>query len=388
MRRSVTRPQLPENYTDLCTLCRCGKLFAVQDWFRIHKYKEPERYDSRHWPIGIAIESRFHSLVEVLLKNGVPADERALWCAARFRNEEIVELIFQSGATVDMVNFQQIVSLGDPKIIRMFMERGADLITGYPIAKGLIRSTHPFLGIYKAYIERHPELQFQADLALRHFCEEGNLRGVSLLMWLGANPRANVPREYDESEEFWSCAMDAAANNGQLDIIKRLKPDYSKDDINALLRKGLWRRKMDLVKYWVSLGADINHIESSGHTAHSHVIWGLSGALNPRRYWQSQVDLTEAKRFALEWFSSEVKWSPVADDVGIIRKVISRLSYMEAYALIKLFIRNQVIAADVFGGILDTPKLRAHLKERRAAIVALLPTLQKWVKSARTQTRS
>ena len=194
LRPKNTRPPLPEDYKQLCVLCRAGKLFAVQEWFKTHKYCEPERYDCKHWPIGIAIEMGFHSLAEVLLQNGVPADGRALQRAAEYRNKEIVELMFQFGAKASLVEFEYIVSIGEGEIIRMFIERGADLITDYPIAKGLIRLTRLFLGIYKTYIDKYPELQCQADIALRHFCEEGNLRGASLLMWLGANPRAKVPR--------------------------------------------------------------------------------------------------------------------------------------------------------------------------------------------------
>ena len=54
LRPKNTRPPLPEDYKNLCALCRVGKLFAVQEWFKNHKYDEPERYDCRHWPIGIA----------------------------------------------------------------------------------------------------------------------------------------------------------------------------------------------------------------------------------------------------------------------------------------------------------------------------------------------
>jgi hypothetical protein len=36
--------------------------------------------------------------------------------------------------------------------------------------------------------------------------------------------------------------------------------------------------------------------------------------------------------------------------------------------------------ADLLGEILDTPKLRQHLGERRVAIAALVPRMQKWVK--------
>jgi len=38
-----------------------------------------------------------------------------------------------------------------------------------------------------------------------------------------------------------------------------------------------------------------------------------------------------------------------------------------------------VIPAETLGEILDTPKLKEHLKERRAALAALVPKLQKWV---------
>src|SRR5206468_6912068 len=77
-KRKNLRPPQPEDFKQLCTLCRAGKLFAVEDWFKTHKYNEPEGRDRRHWPMGIAIEKGFHSLAEVLLENGVPADARAL----------------------------------------------------------------------------------------------------------------------------------------------------------------------------------------------------------------------------------------------------------------------------------------------------------------------
>jgi hypothetical protein len=105
-------------------------------------------------------------------------------------------LILQFGATVDMVDFEYIVFIGEREIIRKFIDRGADLVTGYPIAKGLIRLTRLFPGIYKSNIEKHPELQFQADMALRHFCGEANLPGVSLLMWFGANQERRFPACY------------------------------------------------------------------------------------------------------------------------------------------------------------------------------------------------
>ncbi len=380
-RLARTRPPLPEDYKELCALCRAGKLFAVQEWFKNHPYIEPERCDCRHWPIGIAIEKGFHSLAEVLLQNGVPADGRALQRAAEYRNRDLVELMFRFGADVNMVGFEYIVSIGEPQIVRLFIERGADLVDGFPIARGLIRLTRPFLGIYKAYIDQRPELQFQADMALRHFCEKGNMRGVSLLMWLGANPRAKVPLEAGDSDEMWNTPLEAAASSGQLDVVKRLKPHAARDDLNQLLGNSLFCENMELVRYWVSLGADLNHSDDEGAVIHRRVMWNLNWALDSRLHWYGGRDGSAAKRFAREWFSAGAKWTPRGDDLSSIRKVLSRLSYMDAYEFIKLLIEKKVMPADSLGEILDTPKLRKHLKERRAAIAALVPRMQKWIKA-------
>ncbi len=378
-RRKNIRPPLPDDFKELCALCRAGKLFAVQEWFKTHEYDEPEQYDCRHWPIGIAIEKGFHSLVEVLLQNGIPPDGRALQHAVSYRNKGIIELLLQHGADVNSIDFAQVVYVSDPMIVRLFIDRGADVLTDYPIARGLIHATRLFLGIYKSYIGKYPQLQFQADMALRHFCEKGNLRGVSLLMWLGANPRAKVPADADESEECWRTPLAAAASGGQLDIIKRLKPDPAKDDLNDLLREGLFRRNMDLVRYWISLGGDINHVDADRDTAHRHVFWSLTWAIDRRDYWYSSTHGADAKRFAQEWFSSGAKWQPKGDDFRTIRKAFSLLSYMEVYEFVKLFREKDVIPVETLGEILDTPKLKEHLKERRAALAALVPKLQKWI---------
>jgi hypothetical protein len=53
--------------------------------------------------------------------------------------------------------------------------------------------------------EKHSEfalqLQEQADRALRHFCERGDLKWVSLLMWARADPRS-IGSSLDEDTEL------------------------------------------------------------------------------------------------------------------------------------------------------------------------------------------
>jgi hypothetical protein len=86
--------------------------------------------------VGIAIEKGFHSLLEVFLRNGAPRDPRTLWSAVRWRRREMVELLFSYGADARAVSFQHVIAFNDPEIVKMFVDRGADLVTGYPLAGG------------------------------------------------------------------------------------------------------------------------------------------------------------------------------------------------------------------------------------------------------------
>src|SRR5689334_15103229 len=151
------------------------------------------------------------------------------------RRVDLVELLQQFGCDLNSISFVDVVSKGNLPMIKFFLDRGADLFEGYPFYHGLIGPTRMWLGLYKTYQPKHPELQFQADMALRHFAQEGSMRGVSLLMWLGANPRTKVADSPDQDEDCWETALEDAAYRGNLDIIKRMRPDPKKDDVNRLL---------------------------------------------------------------------------------------------------------------------------------------------------------
>jgi hypothetical protein len=115
---------------ELCNLCREGKVFAVEDWFKQGGKPELAPKHRSRWAMGIAIERGFHSLVEVLLRNGFPADGATLWDAVRHRRRAIVELLLDSGANLKSVSLSWVISVGDSETIKLFLERGADLVEG------------------------------------------------------------------------------------------------------------------------------------------------------------------------------------------------------------------------------------------------------------------
>jgi hypothetical protein len=62
----------------LIKLCKAGRLFEVQDWIKsgdpINLALPPEKGRHRKTPLEVAIESGFHSLVQVLLEAGADVD--------------------------------------------------------------------------------------------------------------------------------------------------------------------------------------------------------------------------------------------------------------------------------------------------------------------------
>jgi hypothetical protein len=126
----MTLPMSTPSNDELCGLCREGKLFAVEEWFKRGGQPDLSPKNWRRWAMGIAIEKGFHSLVEILLKNGFPADGPTLWEAVRQRRHAIVELLLESGAQIKSVLFSSVVSVGDGDTIRLFLAPALVIVLG------------------------------------------------------------------------------------------------------------------------------------------------------------------------------------------------------------------------------------------------------------------
>jgi hypothetical protein len=116
------RDRIPDDLKELIGLIRAGKLFAVQRRIGDGKrYRMPEgNFTTR--PFRVAVETGFHSLVEVLLKAGVGQDEKdyGLSQAISHRRLDLIELLAEHGADLRTVRFDDILWTGNPVIIRWF----------------------------------------------------------------------------------------------------------------------------------------------------------------------------------------------------------------------------------------------------------------------------
>jgi len=114
------RDPIPDDLKEFVALCRAGKLFAVQQWIADGKrFRMPEG-NFTTWPLRVAVETGFHSLVEVLLRAGVHQDEKDYGLSQSLRHSHLdfVELFVTHGANQTSITADDVISTRHPEIIR------------------------------------------------------------------------------------------------------------------------------------------------------------------------------------------------------------------------------------------------------------------------------
>ena len=255
----MKRAETYDEIEPLVKLCRLGKLFEVQEWISAGKPvnlpKDLDRRVKRRFPLYLAIESGFHSLVKVLLDGGTIINELGyspLEHALHKRSLDLIQLLVKNGADIHSVNMKMVFQYWDPSIVDFFIENGADVETGNPLAYALCSKIRPALGLFKRYKDRFPSFQEQANIALRHHCSEGNLKWVSLMLWAGADPYAKGPDSPDRrlDPEGNASALELAAIFDHFDVFKlrQVRLDPNKPGASNLLRNACYSGKADLLK--------------------------------------------------------------------------------------------------------------------------------------------
>lgn len=345
----------------LCRLCRDGKVFEVEDWLKAGNKPDLNPRLKVKWAMGIAIENRNHSLVEVLLRNGFPADEKTVLKAVKHRRIDMLELMVKYGADLKSISMKEVVEAGNPDVVQLFFNHGADMFKDYPFYRGLIFESKIWLSFYKKYQPQYPELQQQLDMALRKGVEKENIRIISLMLWAGANPRSEVIDPDDKHPSTLS-AMEEAAFKGNIEILKLLKPDPAKDDIHHLLKYSIMCCKIDVVKYWISLGADINHQMPEGQPSlHREAMHSIGWRMDSRMRSFSYSPEHEAMRFAEEWFSLGAVWIPDGrDEKYIFHQALEHMSDHQFITFLELLLKKKVMPAKALYRLLN-PKLREKI---------------------------
>jgi hypothetical protein len=258
---------------ELTRLCRTGRLYEVEAWIRNGRSLTVPR-EVRTRPLDVAIETGFHSLIELLLRHEESQQIKndVLNRALFMDKPDVVELAIAHGAEIDSVPFLEVLLTADRDLVVSFIERGADPIGDHPFARAFHQlRAKTTIGSYLDCRRIRPDLaeglQRQADMALRQFAQEGNLKWVSLLMWAGADPRSRGPTVEDMDDSEWSTtALHEACESRNIEVLKRFRPDPS-DDLAGMLERAAHRANSGALEHLLALGANPNDKPDGGSSA-------------------------------------------------------------------------------------------------------------------------
>ena len=362
-----------ENARLLLGLCRGGRLYEIEQWIATGRsLRTPGNLKKS--PLDVGVEQGFHSLVALLARNECEASRKnhALGLAVAKKRLDLVHVLISLGADIKAVSLVDVLLTWDPAMIRFFLDNGADVIIGAPFAVAFgerIRTAlRPFVEYKKAHPELVDQLQRQADRALRYFAREGDLKWVSLMLWAGANPYTPGPSVFDEHEDdpdWHTTALREACYKGNLEILKKLKPERQPDELGELLSCALFSKGDDLLGYLLQLGAKPNNKANGGSAALDSCFWhlGFEGSNFFDRH--AQVLKYQAHR-TLETLRVLVAhgacWRP--DDkhqMNSARKSLYRCEPAVTVEVVKILARQQGASPETLEELLAPPRMRQHL---------------------------
>jgi len=361
----------PADAKQLMDLCQQGKLYEIEEWIGAGKSLQvpPE---CKTTPLQIAMDRGFHSLVVLLARSdvGQKAKNDALLRAVSTRNLEFVELLLKHAADFSSVPFSDVLLSWDPSLIRFFLERGADFITGAPFAKAFAAKVRtalrPFLECTRNHPEAATELQKQADAALRYFCDAGNEKWVSLMLWAGADPRTEGPSLGDPDDtEYYTTALRQASYKANIKILKLLKLQPDRDNLSELIRHSAMFGGIEAVSYLLQLGANLNDKPNGGSSALDGSLWNLGFDRVPPFYRKRLRALYEV-RASLDLIQKLVEhgalWRPSdIHALNSLRRTLFACEPIVITELLKILRKHEACSEEIAHHLLRTARMQQHL---------------------------
>jgi len=367
------RPALPDDIKQLMALVRKGKLFDVQKWIAEGKRTVPPK---PYWfsPLRVAVDTGFHSMVELLLRAGIDAEEKdyMLDRAVCDANLDLIKLLVDHGADLHSVEFEDVCQTGNPEIIRYFLDRGLDAVTGDPFAHALCLPKRPFLGIYMRYRKKIPSFKRQLNLALRHHAQEGNLKWVSLLLWAGGKAHIRLPDVGEKpNREDDTSALEEAVRYRQHEIVEKIGIDPSKDNLDRLLEEACLNGDLKMIDKLVAIGADPRG-KTDCQRPMENSIWHLRWEMEPNYGARSEFKAKEALIPVLRLADLGARWNLDPSDLRRFRAELCHFDVGLVERVVTQFRDHQVCAPEVLLKLIGSPKMKQILGFRYNGIVESL----------------
>jgi ankyrin repeat protein len=366
----------PTEAKELIQLCKAGRLYEVEAWIRAGRSTAVPA-GIRKTPLNVAIETGFHSLIELLLRHEESQQVKndTLDRALLLGHPELVDLALAHHAEATAVPFLDVLLTGNRTIVATVLEHGGDPLTDYPFARAFCQlraktTLGSFLDCRRMRPDLEPRLQEQADMSLRQFCQEGNLKWVSLMLWAGANPRTRGPAvddlEHADDPEWHTTALHEACASGNVKILKRLEPNVS-DDLTALLDRAAFSAHRDLLAYLLDLGANPNDKADGGSTALEscirHLGWeDFDQVRNGRQsgYQTPGYKVSNGREAIKLLLERGAIWKPDPSTLNETRRILYRIEPAVTVELIGTLLKNAAGETAVHE-LLRVPRMQQHL---------------------------
>jgi len=353
------RTPLPDELKELISLIRQGRLFEVQQWIREGKaICLPAEGRFAISPAMAAVRVGFHSMVKVLLDAVAHKEDLddLLAEAVLLKRLDLCLLLHDYGANPRAISYDSVASTHNPLILRWFENHGIDLETDHALATALRWRIRAALGTYMRMKGDMPQLKQQIDMALRFHATKGDMKWVSLLLWAGADPRAEVPSlDPGVMEEELGTALKDSIAYGKVEVVRKFKIDPRRDDIGVLLEKSGLSSQPEIVDLLLAAGG--------ASKDHSQVIkryirslgWTLEGG------WFGRDPKIIVDCLCL-LASKGIKWKPAEScDYRYLRKGLARAQASQAIEVLTRLVRAGLFTEAVFKELVSTPRMRELL---------------------------
>ncbi|MBU0714218.1 MAG: ankyrin repeat domain-containing protein [Verrucomicrobia bacterium] len=370
----MKRAKTHEEIKPLIELCKVGKLFDVQAWIAagkpVNPPPPPEKGARKRSPLQYAIDTGFHSLVQVLLDGEAEIEHSWRYSSLRHalesRHFEVAKLLVEYGADVKSIDMVTVFDTWQPEIMEYFIERGANVETGNPLATAFCWRIRTALKIFKQYKDRFPSFQEQANIALRHHCKEGNLKWVALMLWAGADPYSKGldSPEADPDPDYDKNALELAAFYEHFEVFKfkKIRLDAKHEHAHGLVRMACYNETAELLNHLLELGYPVNDQKNGGSSyielLLNYMAWDST---RERRHLDTEKAREKMKMLHL-LVRHGAKWIP-EDMASLNRTRRNLLCLIPDYTVELIWIIAKYGACDqsVIESLLKTPAIRAHV---------------------------
>lgn len=264
-----------------------------------------------------------------------------------------------------------------------FIEQGAEVEKGNPLAYALSERIRTALGIFKKYEKRFSTFGEQVNIALRHHASEGNLKWVSLMLWAGGDPYAPGPSEYNEEdvdeEPLSALGLAALCGHTQIFKLKAIRLDPKHPVMKEVMRYAHRDRDGELMRELIKMGVMVNDQENGGSGPLNRLLTSMGeSSFNPWSFEMERKNLdTEEARETLKTIhlltKNGARWIPRdKDEVHWARKSLLKLIPDYTVEFIWIMAKYKACSLEHIQDLIRTPAIKGHIKSHSARVEELL----------------